>query len=167
MEVRPIILSFKKRAQDWLKLSLEDPITKILSKNSHLTKIQLETLLIDALVGNIALKHVKYDEKARLRQTKATISRGSFNRTLRQAKTNAIQSIYTVLLLGYLGILETTDLHPYLEVSNKLKKYTTTLANFTTRNEPTNEQIKMMDSLRQELQTTLNNLLKPWRTTKV
>lgn len=160
-------MSFKKRVQNWLKLSLEDPITKILSKNSHLTKIQLETLLIDALVGNVALKHVKYDEKARLRQTKAAVSRGAFNRTLRQAKNNAIQSIYTILLLGYLGILESTDLHPYLEVSNKLKKYTTALTSLTAHKKPTNEQIQMMDSLRQELQITLNNLLKPWHTTKV
>jgi len=162
-----ITLSFKKKVQNWLRLSLEDPITKILSKNSHITKTQLETLLIDALVGNMASKHVKYDEKARLRQTKVAISRGSFNRTLRQAKNNAIQSIYTILLLGYLGILESTDLYPYLEVSNKLKTYTTTLTNLTTQKKTKNEQIQIMDALRQELESTLNNLSKPWSTTKV
>lgn len=160
-------MSFKKKAQNWIKLSLEDPIAKILSKNSHFTKIQLETLLIDALVSNIASKHVIYDEKARLRQTKAKISRGSFNRTLRQAKTNAIQSIYTVLLLGYLGILESTDLQPYLEVSNNLKTYTTTLTNLTNQKGMKNEQLQTMDSLRQELGNILNTLSKPWSTTKV
>jgi hypothetical protein len=159
-------LSFKKKAQNWIKLSQEDPIAKILSKNSHFTKIQLETLLIDALVSNIASKHVIYDEKAKLRQTKAKISRGSFNRTLRQAKKNAIQSIYTILLLGYLGILESTDLHPYLEVSNKLKTYTTTLANLTTQKRMKDEQLQTMDSFRQELENILNNLSKPWKTKK-
>ena len=76
-------MSFKKIVQNWLKRSLEDPIVKILSKNSNLTKTQLETLLIDVLAENIALKPLKYEEKAKLRQTKVAISRGSFNRTLR------------------------------------------------------------------------------------
>ncbi|MCK4633420.1 hypothetical protein KAT42_01195 [Candidatus Bathyarchaeota archaeon] len=127
-----------------------------------MTKIQLETLLIDALADNIASKHVKYDEKAKLRQTKAAVSRGSFNRTLRQAKKNAIQSIYTVLLLGYFGLLESTDLYPYLEASNKLKSYTTTLTNFMTQGKTTKEQLLTIDTLRLELETTLNKLSKPW-----
>jgi len=106
-------LKLKENVQTWLTRSLNDPIAKILAKNSHLTKIQLETLLIDILSENIAGKQLKYDEKARLRLTKAKISRGAFNRTLKQAKENVAKSIYTVLLLGYLGIFESTTLDPY------------------------------------------------------
>ena len=44
----------KEKAQNWLNYVLADPMVKILAKNSHLTKIQLETLLIDVLAENIA-----------------------------------------------------------------------------------------------------------------
>jgi hypothetical protein len=40
-------MKLKENVQMWLKKSLEDPVVKILAKNSHLTKTQLETLLID------------------------------------------------------------------------------------------------------------------------
>ena len=159
-----INLSLKKNVRNWLKLSLGDPIVKILANNSHLTMTQLETLLIDALADNMASKHVKYDEKAKLRQTKAAVSRGSFNRTLRQAKKNVIQSIYTILLLGYLGLIENTDLYPYLEASNKLKAYTTTLADFMTHKKGAKEQLRIIETLRLELETTLKTLSKPWKT---
>ncbi len=116
-------LKLKDGVQAWLNGALNDPIVKILAKNSQLTKTQLETLLIDVLAENISDKQLNYDEKASLRLTKAKISRGSFNRTLKQSKENVIKSIYTVLLLGYLGIFESTTLDPYLEIANKLHEY--------------------------------------------
>ena len=99
----------------WLTGAMNDPIVKILAKNSQLTKTQLETLLIELLAENMAGKQLNYDEKARLRLTKAKLTRGAFNRTLKQSKENVIKSIYTVLLLGYLGVFETTTLDPYLK----------------------------------------------------
>ena len=94
----PSDLKLKDSVQVWLNGALSDPIVKILAKNSQLTKTQLETLLIDVLAENLAGKQLKYDEKANLRLTKAKISRGAFNRTLKQSKENVIKSIYTVLL---------------------------------------------------------------------
>lgn len=117
-------LNLKKKARNWLNYSLNDPIVKTLSKNSNLTKIQLETLLIDVLAENISDRGLKYDEKAKLRIF--AVSRGAFNRSLRQARQNVTQSIYTILLLGYLGILEEISLEPYLEAANKLKTYINT-----------------------------------------
>ncbi|MFB0502191.1 MAG: hypothetical protein ACETVP_06925, partial [Candidatus Bathyarchaeia archaeon] len=108
-------MRLKNNVQKWLIRSLNDPIVKILTKNSHLTKIQLETLLIDVLAENTAGKSLRYEEKAKLRLLRTKISRGAFNRTLKQARRNTIQSIYTILLLGYLGIFEDTRLDPYLE----------------------------------------------------
>ena len=155
-------MQLQKNVQNWLKNSLEDPIAKILSKSSNLTKIQLETLLIDVLAENLALKRLKYEEKARFRQTKAVISRGSFNRTLKQAKKNVIQSIYTVLLLGYFGILEDASLTPYLEVANKLKTYREAYRDLINAPDGANEQLQIINMLRKELQTMFDQLSKPW-----
>ncbi|UCH31449.1 MAG: hypothetical protein JSV05_08125 [Candidatus Bathyarchaeota archaeon] len=155
-------MSLKKNVQNWIKRSLEDPMAKILSKNSNLTSIQLETLLIDVLAENLASKQLKYQEKAILRQTKGRISRGSFNRTLRQAKRNVIQSIYTLLLLGYFGILEDVSLMPYLELANKLKTYTQAYRDLLGNQEGAKEQMQVIKMLRSELEMMLNQRAKPW-----
>jgi len=145
---------------------MEDSFVKIIIKNSNLTKIQLETLLIDILAENIASKPLKYDEKAKLRQTKAAISRGSFNRTLKQAKKNIVHSIYTILLLGYLGIFEDTSLTPYLEAANKLKAYTTAYRDLLNTPRGAKEQLQLINNLREELETMLDQLSKTWTSSK-
>ncbi|MEM1540186.1 MAG: hypothetical protein QXJ07_02235 [Candidatus Bathyarchaeia archaeon] len=147
-------MKLKDIVQQWLKKSLEDPIVKILAKNSHLTKIQLETLLIDVLAENISGKPLKYEEKAKLRLTKAKLSRGAFNRTLKQAEKNVIKSIYTIILLGYLGIFESTKLDPYIEVANKLQEYVEAHKHMSNRE----EQIRFLEILREELETSLKKL---------
>ena len=151
-------MKFKENAQKWIQRALGDPITKILLKNSNLTKIQLETLLIDVLAENYATKALNYDEKGRLRLTKAAVSRGSFNRTLNQAKRNVKESIYTTLLLGYLGITQSTSLTPYLEAANKLQTFTNTYRELATKNGDMDEQTKIINMLREELATILEQL---------
>jgi hypothetical protein len=151
-------VKLKESVQSWLMGSLNDPIAKILAKNSHLTKTQLETLLIGILSENIAGKPLKYDEKARLRLTKAKISRGAFNRTLKQAKENVVKAIYTVLLLGYLGIFESTTLDPYLEIANKLHKYVEAYKNMPNKSGELNEHLKAIIMIREELETSLKQL---------
>lgn len=150
-------MKLKESVQMWLNSALSDPIVKILAKNSHLTKTQLETLLIDILAENISGKQLKYDEKARLRLTKAKISRGSFNRTLRQSKENVIKSVYTVLLLGYLGVFENTTLDPYLEIANKLNEYVEA-HNSDFMEENSEDHQKVIEIIREELETSLKRL---------
>ena len=58
-----------------------------------------------------------------MRTLNRKITRGSFNRTLQQARYNMVKSVLTVLLLGYIGLLETPALSPFIEASNKLKEY--------------------------------------------
>lgn len=140
---------------------MEDPIVKILAKNSHLTKTQLETLLINILAENFSGKPLKYEEKARLRLTKAKISRGAFNRTLRQAEENVIKAIYTVILLGYVGIFESATLDPYIEVANKLQEYVEAHKNIPLSEEQIEEQLKFLKILREELETSLKQLANP------
>ncbi len=154
-------LSFKKNVQKWLTGSLEDPIAKILAKSSNLTRTQLETLLIDILAENAARKSLKYEEKGKLRLIKAGVSRGAFNRTLRQARTNVIQAIYTILLLGYLGVFEDTRLDPYLEVSNKLQTYMEAYKDILGTRKAGDEHLRVMKMLREELKMSLERLAKP------
>jgi hypothetical protein len=154
-------LRLKEDVQLWLNSSFGDPIVKIMAQNSTLTRTQLETLLIDILSENIAGKSLKYDEKARLRLTKAKISRGAFNRTLRQAKENVIKSIYTVLLLGYLGVFESTTLDPYLEIANKLHEYLEAYKNMPNKGGELGEHLKVIEIIRAELETTLKQLSSP------
>lgn len=154
-------MKLKEGVTAWLNGALQDPVAQILSKNSQLTKTQLESLLIDILSENIAGKELKYDEKAALRLTKAKISRGSFNRTLRQAKENVIKSIYTVLLLGYLGVFETTTLDPYLEIANKLHDYVDAYSNMPSKEDELKNHAKLIEIIRNELETSLKRLSNP------
>lgn len=151
-------MRLKEEAQKWLIRSLNDPIAKILTKNSNLTKTQLETLLIDILAEKISEKPLKYDQKAKLRLL--AVSRGAFNRTLRQARRNVIQSIYTILLLGYMGAFEDTSLDPYLEIANKLQTYMEAHRSITQKRE-INEYLKVINTLREELEASLEKLSKP------
>jgi hypothetical protein len=154
-------MKLKQDIEMWIKGSLSDPVAILLARNSHLTRTQLETLLIDIFADNFSGKRLNYDEKAQLRLTKAKISRGSFNRTLRQAKENLIKSIYTVLLLGYLGIFEDTTLDPYLEIANKLHAYLEAHKNMPDEGEDFNKRAKLMKTIREELELSLSQLSNP------
>src|SRR4030067_969696 len=154
-------LKLKDGVQAWLNGALNDPIVKILAKNSQLTRTQLETLLIDVLAENISGKQLKYDEKANFRLTKAKISRGSFNRTLKQSKENVIKSEYTVLLLGYLGVFESTTLDPYLEIANNLHEYVEAHNGMPEKEEELKDHQKVVEIIREELETSLKRLSSP------
>ena len=156
-----VTLKLKEGVNAWLNGALSDPVVKILAKNSQLTKTQLETLLIDILAENISGKQLKYDEKAALRLTKAKISRGSFNRTLKQSRENVIKSIYTVLLLGYLGVFETTTLDPYLEIANKLHDYVEAHQEIPGKEEEVKDHLKVIEIIRNELELSLKRLSSP------
>jgi len=106
--------------RNWLERVKKDKITEILIKNSNLTKVQFETFLIDLFFRQNNFFGL---EKYKLRLNKDKISRGSFNHTRKQAINNIIRSVYTVLLLGYYGVLETPQLEPFIEGANRLHSY--------------------------------------------
>ena len=66
---------------------------------------------------------MKKGERRLFRPSGANISRGSYNRTLIQAQNNVIRSIYTILLMGYVGLFDTPALQPFLELSDELQSY--------------------------------------------
>ena len=107
--------------QNMIDRSFKDQITAILLKNSNLTKIQYESLLIDYLTDNMSDNSITYDNKAIYRSKK--VSRGSFSRTLSQARMNIISSIYTILLLSYVGIYDTYPFEEYKNLAEKLSEY--------------------------------------------
>jgi len=152
------ITTVKESVQKWLIRSTNDPIVKILAKNSNLTKTQLETLLIDFLATNIAGKTIRNEDKARLRLSKSEISRGAFNRTLRQARKNVIQSMYTIILLGYLGIFNSTRLDPYLEAASRLQHYVSAYRDILSNDKLAEEQLRIVTMLREELESSLERL---------
>jgi hypothetical protein len=148
----------KESVQKWLMQATRDPIVKILTRNSNLTRTQLETLLIDFLASNISEKSLKNEEKARLRLSKAEISRGAFNRTLKQARSNVIQSMYTIILLGYLGLFENTRLEPYLEAANRIQHYVNAYKDALSNGALAEEQLRVVSMLREELENVLESL---------
>ncbi|HDJ66946.1 MAG TPA: hypothetical protein ENF33_04485 [Nitrososphaeria archaeon] len=109
----------KKSLVDFLKRSgLRIPDLKLLDellKESHLTRPQIETLLIELGAANLGLK-LSVEEKARLRG----VSKGAYARTKRQAIDNIRRSIYTLMLLRFLGILGDESLTSILEASELL-----------------------------------------------
>lgn len=132
---------------------------KILLQNSTLTRTQLETLLIDVLAENVAEKRLKYQDKAEMRLS--AVTRGAFNRTLRQSRQNIIRSIYTILLLGYLGIFEETSLNPYLEIANKLQGYISAYKDVLTSKSTNGQRLRIINKLREELEGSLEHLSHP------
>lgn len=130
--IRPrwaIALALPDGADDfgrWLRGVLEDPLVKAMMRRCLLTRPQLETLLIDLFAEDLIGRKLGAEEKASLRLGKK-VSRGSFNRTLKQARLNVIKAIYTVLLLGYIGVLGSTELEPYLELGSTLKRLSNAL----------------------------------------
>lgn len=109
------------------KQVLREPILRALLQGSNLTTAQLETLLIDLVVEDSYGAHIPYDRKASLRSRKTArstgVTRGAFNRTLRQARRNVTQCLYTMLLLAYLGFFDFTIFRPFEETAGKIGDY--------------------------------------------
>ena len=99
----------------------KDPIAGILLKNSNITNTQYETLIIDYLTNIASDTEISFKNKALYRVKK--VSRGSFSRTLSQARGNIISSIYTILLLAYIGVFDTVPFDDYKNLAEKLNEY--------------------------------------------
>lgn len=107
--------------QKMIERAYKDPIAGILLKNSNITDTQYETLIIDYLTSIASDSIITFKNKALYRSKK--VSRGSFSRTLSQARGNIISSIYTILLLAYIGIFDTVPFDDYKDLAEKLSEY--------------------------------------------
>ena len=119
----------EEQTLSWGRRMVRDPITQILAKNSHLTQVQLETLIIDYLLDGFSNKPLDYEAKAALRHLAPKgkgsqgVSRGAFNRSLAQARKNVTKSIFTLVLLGYLGFFDTPSLRRYQDLAEQVRTY--------------------------------------------
>jgi hypothetical protein len=118
-----------EETRSWARRMLQDPITQLLADNSQLSQVQLETLVLDYLFDGFGGKHIDYQTKASLRGQKSTterqrgVSRGAFNRSLAQARRNVTKSVFTLILLGYLGFFDTPSLMRYQKLAEDLRSY--------------------------------------------
>jgi hypothetical protein len=116
-----------KEIQNMVQKSFQDPITNLLLKNSNLSSVQFETLIIDLLTDIISDNNVSFYEKTLFR-TK-NVSRGSFSRSLSQARKNVISSIFTIVLLSYIGVFSAKCFDDYQILAERMKEYTSILEN--------------------------------------
>ncbi|MGQ9544103.1 MAG: hypothetical protein ACUVTM_08555 [Candidatus Bathyarchaeia archaeon] len=140
-------------ARKAIKETLKDSILEILLKNSNITRKQFETFIIDSLSGDFLKSKSK--ERPKLRTDKELITRGSFDRTLAQARRNITKAISTVLLLGYIGLLENPQLEPFIEVGERLRAYYELVRKSSTGIVGTE-----VDTLSDELRETLTSFIK-------
>lgn len=145
--------SWREKARSLLNETLQDRILAALLTRSNLTMTQFETLLVDQLGHDMANKRLTRDDMTELRRKKEGISRGAFNRTLRQARENVVEAIHTILLLGYSGLTESPSIAPFLDASERLKGKTAQLLE-SAQKEPDTYQ-KTVDSLIEDLDEAL------------
>ncbi len=112
--------AIQTEARASIRNSLRDPVVKMLLEHSQLTQAQLETVLADSLSTQ---NEGRKANRRLFRPSGRRVSRGAYNRTLNQAQNNIIRSIYTILLLGYLGLFDTPALQPFTELSDGIVAY--------------------------------------------
>jgi len=110
-----------KDTQIIIQKAFQDPITDLLLKKSNLTKTQFETLMIDLLIDVMSEEKIPFKDKTLFRNKK--VSRGSFSRTLGQGRRHVISSIFTIVLLSYVGVFDTKPFEDYQNLVEKLREY--------------------------------------------
>lgn len=94
----------------------DDILLQSIFEESNLTKTQLDSLL---LAFQYKIKGYSLDEIVKMRDS-GPVSKGSYLRTLGQAQSNFRGSLYTLLLVVYLGILDTSTVADFVALSDRL-----------------------------------------------
>ena len=94
----------------------DDNLLASIFEESHLTKTQLDSLL---LAFQYKIEGYSLEEIVKMRDS-GPVSKGSYLRTLGQAQSNFRKSLYTLLLLVYLGILDTSTVGDFVTLSDRL-----------------------------------------------
>jgi len=144
------------QAKAFLNNTTRDRITQTLLKHSTLTRTQFETVLISLLGQELSGKPLPSKERTALRRTRPGLTRGAFNRTLAQARGNIVKSIYTLILLGYVGLLDSPELTPFLELASRIKAHIDERKSLVELG--SEEQSKMVDLIAEELEKAIQAL---------
>tara|TARA_Y100000815_G_C13048883_1_gene389825 strand:- start:51 stop:455 length:405 start_codon:yes stop_codon:yes gene_type:complete len=94
----------------------DDILLQSIFEESNLTKTQLDSLL---LAFQYKIEGYSLDEIVKMRDS-GPVSKGSYLRTLGQAQSNFRGSLYTLLLVVYLGILDTSTVADFVALSDRL-----------------------------------------------
>jgi hypothetical protein len=113
--------------QNIINKAFQDPITALLLKYSNLTTVQFETFIIDMLIDIMSENKVPFDKKILFRKNQ--VSRGSFSRSLSQSRNNVISSIFTIVLLSYVGVFNARVFDEYQYLAEKLQEYISLIEN--------------------------------------
>jgi len=143
-------------AKSFVESVFEDEILLTLLNNSNLTRKQFESLIIDFSLEKMLDENLTMRHKTRLRTDRENLSRGAFLRTLSQAKMNVVRSLYTIFLLGYVGILDNLEFEPFIEISQRIKSHVENLE----KEEDEENYTKAMKVLSDELREIIDNLAK-------
>jgi hypothetical protein len=135
-----------ENAQKGIKSFLQEPLCEILLKKSFFTEIQLETLLIDHMIGESADQRVTQEKKAKARRVSKGRSRGAYNRVLQQSRKKLEKTLYSILLMGYLGILADVRISTLSEASEKLQNYINSVRSRQTSPKPSSKGRKRVEN---------------------
>ena len=91
-----------------------DPIVSFLLQKSSLTVVQLDTIMAAQMRGNLVAK-ISSREKSK-------VSKGAFVRTLHQGQENIESSIYTLMLVVYLGLVPQEKFDQFLKTQRIVSK---------------------------------------------
>jgi|TARA_B110000263_G_scaffold37315_1_gene28879 hypothetical protein len=94
----------------------DDNLLQSIFEESSLTKTQLDSLL---LAFQYKIEGYSLDEIVKMRDS-GPVSKGSYLRSLGQAQSNFRSSLYTLLLVVYLGILDTSTVADFVALSDRL-----------------------------------------------
>jgi hypothetical protein len=128
-----------ENAQKGIKSFLQEPLCETLLKKSFFTEIQLETLLIDHMIGESVDQRVTQEKKAKARRVSKGRSRGAYNRVLQQSRKKLEKTLYSILLMGYLGILADVRISTLIEASEKLQDYINSVRSRQTSPKPSSK----------------------------
>ena len=147
------------------KRVLKEPILQALVEQSFLTPTQLETLLIDLIVEDQLGDHIPYEHKASVRsgskKKQQGVSRGAFNRTLRQSRRNVTRCLYTMLLLAYLGLFDFTIFRPFEEVASRIGDYRRIRDVLAGKSELSTEEVESYRAAERSIREALEELALP------
>jgi hypothetical protein len=90
----------------------ETNTTKGSKEWTNLTKIQLETLIVDLVTDEIN-PELGYLERGEIRK----VTKRSFYRTLEQARLNLIRAMFTIMIAAVLNIIDSPRLADFNELS--------------------------------------------------
>jgi hypothetical protein len=140
--------------QNVIDKTFKDPIANLLLENSNMTRIQFETIVIDMLIDLMSEKRITFEEKTLFREN--SISRGSFSRSLQQGRKNIIKSIFTIVLLSYIGVFDERPFDDYVFLAEKLRDYLDNIQQIKK-----DEKSRVLKSIERELLLGISDLISP------